>query len=489
MAIGVFISYNHADVRIATELNGCLVALSESIGVFVDHAAISAGEDYENKIANSIHSASWFVMINPGSPSVDKDMGWCFYEAGQFRNKLAANGMTDKNITERMCLIYDVTIPSQVSRFQATKVQSQAVDGTVLDLEADNMAIEKTPIYSFLTAILERSEEQPLRNTSDSVVRKLIRDQARRFISAFLKEQIDAKLPEIPLQPRISMILPAAAKGTVPALDPTTEVTGWERALPDLFGINGTKTTWGQIKAAFELPGGASALWIEDIEEALRQVAIDRVPMQAEMRCHAKTGEFYRPIVARYAPFVSGRREVFIMFLQVPRRSLLPKEAGRVAAGYLSKQHVLLIALMFAFRFKQRVLPLIDSASSAESGVSETALNSVLVRIEREIVILENESVEFGFELSEDPSAHSPVSDHISDEKDREEVGRITTQWKQVRKQLVDLLSDARNPRTETRAADVSKDVISGLRAMKEPNKVFTQIILRELIKSEGLDI
>ena len=122
MAIGIFISYNHVDVRIATELNNCLVALSESLRVFFDHASISPGEDYETKIAASITSASWFIMINPGNPSVEKDMGWCFYEAGQFRNKLAASGMTDKNITERMCLIYDVSIPSQVSRFQATKV-------------------------------------------------------------------------------------------------------------------------------------------------------------------------------------------------------------------------------------------------------------------------------------------------------------------------------------------------------------------------------
>ena len=82
MSIGVFISYNHADAIIADALNSCLVARSESIRVFIDHASILPGEDYENKIADSISHSSWFIMINPGSPSSDKDMGWCFYEAG-----------------------------------------------------------------------------------------------------------------------------------------------------------------------------------------------------------------------------------------------------------------------------------------------------------------------------------------------------------------------------------------------------------------------
>src|SRR4030095_5457108 len=133
--------------------------------------------------------------------------------------------------------------------------------------------------------------------------------QARRFIRAFLTAQVDTKLEEVPLQPRISMILPATPTGgSLDAMDPATEVTGWEKALPTLFGIAGIKTTWGQIKAVFVMPSGANALWIEDIEDALKKVAEDKVPSQCEMLCHVKSGEFFRPIVARYNPYVSGRR-------------------------------------------------------------------------------------------------------------------------------------------------------------------------------------
>ena len=51
MGFGIFISYNRADKRIATELQSCLVALSESINVFIDHASIVAGDDYEQMIS------------------------------------------------------------------------------------------------------------------------------------------------------------------------------------------------------------------------------------------------------------------------------------------------------------------------------------------------------------------------------------------------------------------------------------------------------
>src|SRR4030095_16451695 len=105
------------------------------------------------------------------------------------------------------------SVPSQMSRFQASKVRDRTKHNVPLDLTQDNVLIEDTPIFDLLIAILERSEETPIRDTADGAVRKLVRDQARRFIRAFLTAQVDTKLEEVPLQPRISMILPATPTG------------------------------------------------------------------------------------------------------------------------------------------------------------------------------------------------------------------------------------------------------------------------------------
>ena len=232
MSIGVFISYNRIDQRIANELSSCLVALSDSLRVFIDHTSIRAGDDYEQKISQSINDRTWFIMINPGGTSSDKDLGWCFYEAGQFRNRMASHQMTDKAISERTCVVYDAYIPSQVSRYQAIRVQDRTSNDEALDLVADNSRIENTPVYQLFTTILERSADKPLRDMSDTRVRELIRDQARRFIKAFLTEQVDTRLPEIPLQPRISLILPPPPAGGLTLVDPTTKSPAGRRRSP-----------------------------------------------------------------------------------------------------------------------------------------------------------------------------------------------------------------------------------------------------------------
>jgi len=484
MGFGIFISYNRADKRIATELQSCLVALSESINVFIDHASIVAGDDYEQMISQSIKQSTWFILVNPGIVSSEKDLGWCFYEAGQFRNKLSSSAMPTAAISERVCVIYDVDIPSQLNRYQAVRVQDREADGRLLNLDVDNDAIENTAIFALFVDILQKSEKEPIRDLSKPPIRKLVRDQARRFITTFLRGQTDAKLSEVALQRRISLILPPKP---VSQIDPNTEVLGWERALSELFGIAGAKASWADLKAAFRLESGADAIWIEDLENGLLAVANGLVPEQSEMLCHAKGGGFFRPVIARYVPFVSGRREVYIAFLPVQRRSIEPKESKQTF-GIIPKQHILLMSLLFAFRFKQRVLPLIDSISQAARDNGR--FSAMLTRIEREVVILENEAEEFGFQISRGEWDQVPtIGDAISDGADRATIEDMNRKWFAVRRRLVTLLSDVRNPRSQTSAADVSGDVLAGLAALKPINKVFTEIVIREIVKSELLEL
>jgi hypothetical protein len=89
--VGVFVSYNHSEAKIADALVETLTALSPDLDVFIDHSALEAADDYEAKISTSIRSSQWFVIIYSGGGKPNKDMSWCFYEAGQFRAKLGGN--------------------------------------------------------------------------------------------------------------------------------------------------------------------------------------------------------------------------------------------------------------------------------------------------------------------------------------------------------------------------------------------------------------
>jgi hypothetical protein len=70
---GVFISYNHKDKRIAEAVVESLTALSPNLEVFIDHAGIEGGDDYETKISESIQKSQWFVFICSGGDKSEKE--------------------------------------------------------------------------------------------------------------------------------------------------------------------------------------------------------------------------------------------------------------------------------------------------------------------------------------------------------------------------------------------------------------------------------
>ena len=83
--VGLFVSYNHQDKIIADTLVESLAFASQTLDVFIDHSSLEGGDDYENKIHESISKSLWFIIICPLSVPSRRDMSYCFYEAGQFR--------------------------------------------------------------------------------------------------------------------------------------------------------------------------------------------------------------------------------------------------------------------------------------------------------------------------------------------------------------------------------------------------------------------
>jgi hypothetical protein len=134
--VGVFISYHHADLPIATALRECLIALSSELDPFIDHVALKAGDEYEERLAQSISASQWFLMICSGSPRPEKDLGWCMYEAGQFRRKLLAEDKAAL-IRSRFVALHDEERPSQLAKYQSVKISAKDLISYSSDLRAD----------------------------------------------------------------------------------------------------------------------------------------------------------------------------------------------------------------------------------------------------------------------------------------------------------------------------------------------------------------
>lgn len=94
----IFISYPRQDSDVANKLRDALTSVSTEIDVLIDHAMIDPGDDYEEKISSGITRSKWFLLVCVGNFLVDRDMTWCYYEAGQFRQVLRANGLDGEQI-------------------------------------------------------------------------------------------------------------------------------------------------------------------------------------------------------------------------------------------------------------------------------------------------------------------------------------------------------------------------------------------------------
>jgi hypothetical protein len=276
--VGVFVSYNHQDRSVADEVVQAVTAISEQLRVFIDHSGLEGGDDYELKLAQSLQKARWFIIICRGI----RDMSWCFYEVGQFRAKLAQEN--DDEVRSRICYLYDVERPSQFARYQGTMIRP-------LDVKSDDSHdYENTELFKLFETIIRRSQSNPLRDTADQNVRRLLRDGVRRITRAFMNTQ--NVIGEIVFQPRISFELPPLSENGSLGLTPDTKVEGYEGTLGQIFGISGGSTKWGEIKRGSVSADDIEARWIGDVEAATTEVSSNRLPSQTEALCIAHDGVF-----------------------------------------------------------------------------------------------------------------------------------------------------------------------------------------------------
>lgn len=483
--IGVFLSYNHVDHQAAHEIRRLLMQISDRFKVFLDHASLAGGDEYESKIAEAISGSDWFLFLALGDLTA-KDMTWSFYEAGQFRAKLQGGAKTLRDHTpERMCVLYDGDAPPRpLMQYHAIKISTRDASGRLIELDRNKSSfrevqLESTPIYQFLRQMVQKSGSEPLRDVGDGSVLDLLRESARAIIDAIAQLGKDQRLPEVPLQPRISFCVPLCPEG-LDDIDPNTPVRGYDQALPSVFRIAGEMTTWSAFKEATKLPNKATPLWLEDIETAVcKHVAANLVPPQTDMMC-VLHGNMFRPIITRFVPYQTGKREVYIIFSPVQRRPLVSNRGGLFGAA--EKIGLLLLSLIMAVRFRQRVLPLVDGMESDTANMSAR-----LVQIEREIGSIEGEAQEYGFVITGDSLdlRQNSVIDVLSDAEDRKAARRFIEEYLPIRTEIVRSVQDVRDVRSATNARDVQPGVAAKLRRLRELNTPFISLLVKELDRQQ----
>lgn len=479
--IGAFISYNHKDKKIAEAVVESLTSLSSDLYVFIDHSGIEGGDDYEEKISDSIQKSQWFIFICSGGGISEKDMSWSFYEAGQFRAKLEASDQT-KIIRDRMCFLYDGDRPNQLARYQGSLISTTDRNDVPLNIEAENddsLHYENTELFDFLKLILTRSTSAPLADLDDPNVRKRMRSCVRKITLAFVRNRVDDRIGEDVFQPRISFIVPPSSQKETDGLTPASVITGEFNALPTIFTIAGTSTTWADIKAIASAQSGneMTPLWINDMEAAARDVALGKIPKQTDFLCLGNDGKFYRPIIARNENFRSKAKRCYVAFI--------PSRDRRFNLSF--RTSLLLSALILSIRFRQRVLPLVDDIGKAQN-FPEKKKAELLQKLQQEIVLVEAEAEEFGLSPPKDEHEDPPVLNGFRDGAEKEILRQEIIKWSTTRVSIFDKIRDAQSPTKDATWSDAANVVIGAFAGMKAINSTFIDQLCNELLYAEKIE-
>lgn len=482
MTVGVFISYNHDDIRIANALKQCLSALSNGIRVFIDHAGLVSGDEYEPTLARNIAASQWFLMVCSGPPRPERDMGWCLMEAGQFRTKLL-NEHHEKLIRSRLVAIHDDDRPRPVAQYESIRMRPLNNVGLKLDLKPgseDLTPFEATDAYKLFSNIVQHSTDSPLRNLADPDDRNLVLEQARRLIRVYAEANIEFPLPEVVLQPRISFQIPAITGTGGCTLSDETRITGYDASLRDIFSLLGSETTWGDIKRRVRERDGADAMWVSDVEAAATQVTRDLVPEQPEGLCMSvrdrkEDVKFYRVLFTRYIPYRGGARTCFLLFIPSRPRQFDMKR----------RSSILLSSLILSIRFRQKVLPFMDELRDA----GRAKLVDRLMDLERTLHQVETEAMEFGLKLQSEED-ELPLLQVISG-GNRDFVQRAVSDWAAGRKALGAAFLEIRQSDSEasrTQAASTAQRVaVEELEKVQAVNGAFIKAVSEELLAMEQL--
>lgn len=227
------------------------------------------------------------------------------------------------------------------------------------------------------------------------------------------------------------------------------------------------------IKARCTDEDGNEPVWVSEVEAAAERVSIDNDPKQPEGLHFVKNdNRFYRVVFARCDTYTSGSRLCYILFLPRSPRNFDVRE----------RTSILLSSLILSIRFRQRILAFTEDLQALPR---KDKINGVL-EIEKRLLQIETESVEFGLQMPADVHEEFPVVKVFREGKNKPFVQQSIVSWLGSRRVLADAFKKARiaDPSVDriqlgVEGADI---VVKELKRYQQVNGEFIQVLTEELL-------
>ena len=320
--INVFFSYKMKDEPAASEVVHILRKLSAGkldITYQAEFTKGVTGEQWRQKIRQSIQSANWFILLLP-DPSDDWD--WCLYETGLFEANYTS--------ADRLICIHhpDIKIPGPIEGYHA-------VDATVPEVE------------KFLHMVLVADNPLPGMKALNSAFENEISIYAQQIVNA-IRPPIKDWVSEV-FEPSIELKVSDADRlQSKDELDRAYLVSANRVALK-LFGFIKKPDTWGVLRREIREADG-DGRWREELFHVIRRIATDRAfyPIQAVFRSFK--GNLFRPVAHAVKRLgITGPIDTFNITFS--------EDIGAVDHSGMPKELSVLASLLrITFRFRWEVL-------------------------------------------------------------------------------------------------------------------------------------
>jgi hypothetical protein len=270
-------------------------------------------------------------------------------------------------------------------------------------------------------------------------------------------------------------------------LQPETEVVGYEGALPRLFGIAASSTTWQTIIDASKSEEGIVPLWIDDLQNSCDQISKGLIPTQSDILCPTKTGLFI-PVIVKFVPFSNGKREIHVVFVAAVRRNPLSDFTDVSGHG----ASIIIATLLFTARFQESVVKLLKYSDKSD----DQRVVQLAHELDRTLTLMEQEAQQSGMLVSREPSKafRSPLLDAISDNSDRDKMLISLKEWREIRTRMVsavrkrlDSITGSSTTRADIDAPD-ARQLLEDVRAFLDAHYIDDlTILLKELASRFGI--
>lgn len=313
----VFISHKHEDSVAAAELHRLLELYSTDADIF-SSTRMRQGRDYRDDLVNALRDSDWFILIYK-RPSLPHD--WCLYEAGQFE---ASNRDKNNKLKEgkRLLCIHPEGIdrPSELNPYQS-------------------VSANRSDIEDFLRSYFSTVKSVILRPESEDDFDELV-DKVRDVILGDTKNETLFKANSIIIKFKIDE---SCSDVDVPI---NAEVEGDKTIFYDLFNLNLSKTTWGEMK---DVGRKQNDIWMREIAKAINfsRRSVRYPPIVAISRDDTKTRR-YRPCLLRTERTAGGELEAEVIF----------SPEGTWTPDLMANQHLarILSGILISLRWHEEML-------------------------------------------------------------------------------------------------------------------------------------